>query len=69
MEQKDYNKKYYLGSLKLLKDKCEVTISEWNGKQSGIMEERAEESKEIIKKIIEIENLINELDDLMGFVN
>ena len=53
----------YLSALQELKKECEEIGGQWNGDESGIQEERADTSKDIIEKCDEIINLINYLNE------
>jgi len=50
-------------TLELIKKWAESISGQWNGKEPGIQEDRAHQANDILEKVKELEQLINDLDD------
>lgn len=51
-------------NLEKIKEWAEEIAGEWNGDESGIQEERADQAKDIIEAVDNLINLINGMDEL-----
>lgn len=49
--------------LKQIRESAEEIAGQWNGDESGVMEEKATTANEIVEKCEEIQNLINYLNE------
>jgi len=51
-------------TLKQIKEWAEEIESSWNGKESGIGEDRAMQARDILESVAELERLISEMNEI-----